>query len=74
MKIKNFLISAVFFGYILGIHGDNIALWKDEDPQPQIVFPYPAASLPRHDQQALQKGIHITTELELTRILEDYLS
>ena len=61
-------------GYILGIRDGYITLWQDTSTIPLEVFPYRVEMLPPPDQQALQKGIHISSQEELSRLLEDYLS
>lgn len=58
----------------MGISDGYIALWKDGNAQPLRVFPYRAELLPIADQQALERGIHMTNESELMQLLEDYLS
>lgn len=74
MHIKSILPGILLLGFLLGIHDGMIALWKDQDPQPIRVFPYSAASLPRSDREALEKGIHVDSAEELMRFLEDYMS
>jgi len=64
----------LLFTFLLGNHEGFIALWIDDNPQPEAVFPYCVASLPPADQAAVNEGISIESQDELTRILEDYLS
>lgn len=66
--------SLILLGFVLGCHQGRIALWKDTNPNPVRVFPYPVTSLPHADQQLLMDGIPIADETELARLLEDYLS
>ena len=61
-------------GYILGSCRGYVALWREGCDTPLEVFPYSVASLPPADQQALEKGIHIGSDTELARLIEDYLS
>lgn len=68
------LYFSLLFLFILGSSDGFIALWKDSNPEPVRVFPYSIASLPEADRQALEQGIRIETETDLTRLLEDYLS
>lgn len=74
MKIKNLVISTLLLGYILGIHNDKLALWKDDDPEPIKIFPFSVTSLPKADQNALRHGIKIKDKEGLMHIIEDYLS
>ena len=68
------LYSILLWGFLLGIHDGYIALWKDQDPEPVKVFPYKASNLPEADQRLLKRGISISQDSELTKLLEDYLS
>ena len=74
MKNVIILYSMILVGFLLGIHGGRITLWKDGDPSPVKVFPYSARLLPEKDRQALEKGIHFDTKEELAQRIEDYLS
>ena len=65
---------ALVFAFLIGNHKGFIALWKDPAGEPAIVFPYSVASLPPEDQRLLEKGIYLESEVELNRLLEDYLS
>ena len=70
----NYLLIAVTFSFLLGVHKGNIALWKHGNPEPVEIYPVQSMMLPISDQQALEAGIPIKNVDELTRLLEDYLS
>lgn len=74
MKLLRFSCSIVLLGFLLGIHEGKIALWKDNDPEPIQVFPYPADMLPESDQKALKKGIHVENTRQLQDLIQDYFS
>ena len=74
MKERKVFTSLILAGYLLGVRGGYLALWKDDCPEPVQVFPYQAQMLPEKDQKALRNGIHVTDEADLQRLLEDYLS
>lgn len=74
MRKNHYLYCILVFGFILGIHNGNIALWKEPDPQPIRVFPYAVSSLPPADQRALEQGICVQDQATLHRLLQDYLS
>ena len=74
IKAKQFLSMCLLFGFLLGVHNGNVALWEDGKADPIRVFPYPADNLPTADRQALEKGIHLDSKLQLIRLIEDYLS
>ena len=72
MKKIPLVYSLLFLSFLLGIHEGRVALWKYEDPQPYVVFPYYAGLLPQKLQEALEKGIRIHDENQLAEILKDY--
>lgn len=65
---------ALIFTFLLGTHEGFIALWHGGAEEPSAVFPYRTESLPPADQLALENGIRVPTEEELSRLLEDFLS
>ena len=71
---RGYLYLTLFFTFLLGNHEGFIALWINDNPQPEAVFPYCVASLPPADQAAVNEGISIKSKAELICILEDYLS
>lgn len=74
MKLQKLLLHLIVLGFLLGIHNGRVALWKDEDPEPFRVFPYPVSVLPPDVRQALEEGIHIDSEADLDRLLESFCS
>ena len=73
MKKKKLINLFLVLGFLLGISDGHIALWHDGQSAPQV-FPYRAEYLPIADQRALEQGISISSEEELSKLLEDYLS
>ena len=74
MKLSRCFTYALMVAFLLGVRQGYITLWREGDAKPVEVFPYRAEMLPEADRQALEKGIVIQDEAELTRLLEDYLS
>ena len=74
IKAKQFLSLALTLGFLLGVQNGYVALWKDGEAKPVRVFPYLAENLPEADRQALEKGIHLDSKLQLIQLIEDYLS
>ena len=74
IKVKRILSQLMLFGFLLGVQNGLVALWKDGNPEPILVFPYQVSNLPPKDQQALENGIHLNSKLELIKLIEDYLS
>ena len=68
------LIPLLLIGLYLGTYHGHIALFDREKTQPVEVFPYLAENYPQHDQQALQKGIPVTSRDHLEKLLEDFTS
>lgn len=60
--------------FLLGNHKGYLALWKEDRPEPFQIFPIAVDSLPQEDQAALETGITARSELELSSLLEDFLS
>ena len=58
--------------YILRDHEGRPALFREDLPEPILVFEQRTASLPPEDRTAIQNGIRVTDPEELRRILEDY--
>lgn len=74
MTRKLFMPLILVFTFILGCRNGYIALWQDGSSDPVRIFPYSVSSLPQADQDALHRGIRITSETDLVKLLEDYLS
>lgn len=60
-------------GFLLGIRGDRLTLWLEDDPEPIATFPCIVSSLPPADQCLLRRGIRAEDRQELAMLLEDYL-
>ena len=71
---KQILITALSLMFLLGSHKGYLALWKQDQPEPFQIFPVKVSSLPQSDQDALEAGIPARSEIELSSILEDFLS
>lgn len=71
---RRILYSIALTGFLLGVRGGYIALWKNDDPEPAKIFPYKAALLPPEDQKRLEQGIKIENFADLSQILEDFTS
>lgn len=68
------LVLSLLIMFLLGSHKGYLALWKEDRPEPFQIFPVKVSSLPQADQEALEKGIPARSELELSSLLEDFLS
>lgn len=71
---KQILITALSLMFLLGSHKGYLALWKQDQPEPFQIFPVKVSSLPQSDQDALEAGIPARSEIELSSLLEDFLS
>jgi len=68
------LLTAMLTIFYLGVYKDHVALWKDGQSAPEIVYPYSVSIYPEADQQSLQHRIPIADRADFSRLLEDYLS
>ena len=64
---------AIIFGFLLGVKGDYLALWSEDDPQPIHIFSCRISALPPADQILLRKGLQADSTQQLMQYLEDYL-
>ena len=72
--IRSVLTAVLLFGFLLGIRNGQIALWKDNDPQPLRVFSWRAALLPQQIQDALTRGIHIEEDSDIGQLIRDMIA
>ena len=72
--IRNPICTAVLSLYLLGSHKGYLALWKEDRPEPFQIYPVKVSSLPEQDQLVLEKGIRARSDMELSSLLEDFLS
>lgn len=73
-KLMHLCALALCFSFLLGIQDGRVVLWKDDDPEPVKVLPYPVSMLPKEAVAALEKGIPIESEEALRQLIEKYLS
>lgn len=74
MKRLSHRVCVLLLGFLLGIHNGNIALWREDDPEPVQVFPYRASNLPPQARKLLEQGIEAEDTAELAKLLESFLS
>ena len=60
--------------YVLGEYEGYLAFFRGEQQKPYQVLQMPVQLLPEEDQGAIEAGIHVQTEQELRRLLEDFAS
>lgn len=60
--------------YILRDYNGKIALYKNSNNTPDEVFDIFTDSLPESDAKSLKRGITASTEQELQKLIESYLS
>lgn len=71
---KNGLTAALLLFLVLGSFKGYVALFDEGAQEPKQIFPYQVAALPPADQAALEEGIVIRNDTQLSQLLEDYLS
>ena len=74
MIIQKLLFPALLLTFLLGSHNGYVALWTGDTIDPDRIYPYRISALPPEDQKILNQGIRAENILELTQLLEDYLS
>ena len=75
MKQKETAFAALLLaGILLGTARGYLAVWRDGDPQPQLITDAPLRALPPADQALLEAGIRLPDEAALQRALEDFCS
>ena len=72
-RTKRICTMALVAGFLLGIRGNRLALWHDDDPHPVQVYDIRADSLPPADLLQLRHGIRVESREELWLLLENYL-
>lgn len=59
---------------VLGVYEGKLAVFEGESPYPNRVFDFLVRTLPAGDRSALSEGITVSSEEELLRLLEDFMS
>ena len=70
---RTWLPLMLLAGY-LGMFNGHLALFENNDPDPLLIFPHRIEAYSEKDQNALKAGIPYYNNIELTQILEDFLS
>lgn len=73
-RISHLCAMALCFSLLLGLKDGKAAIWKDDDPEPVKIFPYPVSLLPKEAREALKNGIRFESEEELYELIDNYLS
>lgn len=74
MRIFSKICLPLILSCFLGVHNGQLALWRENASQPEMVFPCPVQLLPETDRRALAEGIPVNSSQELARLLEDFVS
>ena len=53
---KQILTYILLAGFLLGVRGGKVALWRDQDPRPVQIYDIRVDSLPLADREALEAG------------------
>ena len=60
--------------YTVKEYDGHIAIFINDETQPQNIFDSYVSTLPEKDRERLKKGITVSNKEELQRIIEDYTS
>lgn len=74
MRFQKHLAALLLAGYLLGIRGGHVALWKQDDPEPLRIFPWSAAMLPAKIRHALEQGIRVEAESDIGKLIEEMIA
>ena len=69
---RNCLPLLLCFGFLLGIRGEKVALWREGVSHPEQVYDIRADSLPPADQLQLRRGIRLENREQVWAVLENY--
>ena len=72
--MKKQLAADLLAGYLLGIRGGRVALWKRDDPKPLRIFPWSATMMPQKIRSALEQGIYVDEDSDIGRLIQDMIS
>ena len=68
------LTALILSGFLLGVRNGQVAIWKDNDPQPIRVFNWSVSLLPSPIQEALIKGIRIDSDSDIGQLIQDMIA
>lgn len=71
-NIRNCLTLMLCCGFLLGIRGEKVALWRDGEARPEQIYDIRADSLPPADQLQLRRGIRLENREQVWSVLENY--
>ena len=71
---KKYIYSILMFSFLLSVYEGRVAIWKDDQKSPMMVFPYSVNSLPAAERLMLEEGIRFHSMDELRQMVADYLS
>jgi len=58
----------------LGLYNEYLALWDSGRSTPVKIYPYQISVYSKIDKSTLEKGIKITSDAQLSQLLDDFLS
>ena len=70
--IRNFLSFFLCFGFLLGLRGERVALWREGESHPEQIYDIRADTLPPADYLQLRRGIRLESREEVWAVLENY--
>ena len=70
--IRNFLSFFLSFGFLLGLRGERVALWREGESHPEQIYDIRADTLPPADCLQLRRGIRLESREDVWAVLENY--
>ena len=72
-RMRRICTKVLLAGFLLGIRGNRLTLWRDDDPHPVQIYDIRVSSLPPADQLQLRRGIRVESREEVWLLLENYM-
>ncbi len=71
-RLRHLCTLTLAAGFILGLRGGRLALWRDGNTHPVQIYDIREDSLPPADRLQLRRGIRVESREELWQLLENY--
>ena len=69
---RNCLPLLLCFGFLLGLRGERVALWREGEAHPEQIYDIRADTLPPADYLQLRRGIRLESREAVWAVLENY--
>ena len=70
--LRKYLPMLLCCGFLLGIRGEKVALWREGEARPEQIYDIRADTLPPADLLQLRRGIRLESREAVWAVLENY--